>query len=170
MKINKVYRFKLEPTAAQIQQLKQACGCQRFVYNYYLKKNLEQYKQNKTFVFYHEMATDLPNLKKQFPFLSESFSQSLQTTLRNLDKAFKNFFKGLAEFPTFKKKNKHDSFTCPQKFRIEEKVIFIPKIGEVRYHKSRQIEGKIKSITVSQKCGRWFVSVLTEQEMEQPLT
>ncbi|MCF6095230.1 hypothetical protein L1765_14805 [Microaerobacter geothermalis] len=107
------------------------------------------------------------NLKEQFPFLSESFSQSLQTTLRNLDRAFKNFFKGVAEFPAFKKKNKHDSFTCPQKFRIEEKVIFIPKIGEVRYRKSRQIEGKVKSITVSKNDGRWFVSILTEQGIEQ---
>lgn len=127
-----------------------------------------QYEQDKTFVFYHAMATDLPNLKQEFPFLVDAFSQSLQTTLRNLDRAFKNFFKGLAAFPAFKKKNRHDSFTCPQKFRIEEKVIFIPKIGEVKYRKSRQIEGRVKSITVSQNCDRWFVSILTEQEIEQP--
>ncbi|GAX90145.1 RNA-guided endonuclease TnpB family protein [Effusibacillus lacus] len=168
MKIHKAYRFKLEPTKEQIRLLKQACGCQRFVYNHYLKKNMEQYEQDKTFVFYHAMATDLPNLKQQFPFLRDAFSQSLQTTLRHLDRAFKNFFKGAAEFPAFKKKNRHDSFTCPQKFRIAEKVIFIPKIGEVRYRKSRQMEGKVKSITITQNCGRWFVSVLTEQEIVEP--
>jgi len=93
----------------------------------------------------------------------------LQTAVRNLSTAFKNFFNKQNAFPTFKKKGKNDSFTCPQKFRIEEErnCIFIPKVGEVKYRNSRPIEGKVKPITVSKNCGHWYVSVLTEQEIQE---
>ncbi|GAH19041.1 unnamed protein product [marine sediment metagenome] len=93
----------------------------------------------------------------------------MQTAVRNLSTAFKNFFNKQNAFPTFKKKGKNDSFTCPQKFRIEEErnCIFIPKVGEVKYRNSRPIEGKVKPITVSKNCGHWYVSVLTEQEIQE---
>ena len=117
------------------------------------------------------MVTMLPELKKEYPFLGEVFSQSLQTAVRNLSTAFKNFFNKQNAFPVFKKKGKYDSFTCPQKFRIEEErnCIFIPKVGEVKYRNSREIEGKVKSITVTKNCGHWYVSVLTEQEIREQL-
>ncbi len=173
MLVNKVYKYRLEPTTEQEIVLNKTVGCCRFVYNYFLKLNIDQYAKDETFVFNHQMVTMLPELKKEYPFLSEVFSQSLQTAVRNLSTAFKNFFNKQNAFPTFKKKGKHDSFTCPQKFRIEEarNRIFIPKVGEVKYRNSRPIEGKVKSITVSKNCGHWYVSVLTEQEIqEQPKT
>jgi len=171
--INKAYNYRLYPTIKQEVALNKTVGCCRFVYNYFLKLNINQYAKNKTFVFNYQMSNMLPLLKKEYPFLSEVFSQSLQTSVRNLSDSFKRFFNKQNNFPTFKKKGKHDSFTCPQKFRIEEELnrIFIPKIGEVKYRNSRLIEGKVKSITVSKKCSHWYVSILTEQEIqEQPKT
>jgi len=169
MLVNKAYKYRLEPTVEQETTLNKTAGCCRFVYNYFLKLNIDQYAKDETFVFTHEMVTMLPLLKKEYPFLSEVFSQSLQTVVRNLSIAFKNFFNKQNAFPTFKKKGKNDGFTCPQKFRIEEERnrIFIPKVGEVKYRNSRPIEGQVKSITVSKNCGNWYVSVLTEQEIQE---
>jgi putative transposase len=169
MFVNKAFKFKLGPTAEQEVMLNKTVGCCRFVYNYFLKLNINQYEKDKTFVFNHQMVTRLPELKKQFSFLSEVFSQSLQTAVRNLSTSFNNFFHKQSAFPTFKKKGRKDSFTCPQKFRIEEEKnrIFIPKVGKVKYRNSRPIEGKVKSITVSKSYGEWYISVLTEQEIQE---
>jgi len=169
MLINKGYKYRLEPTVEQEIMLSKTTGCCRFVYNYFLKLNVDQYDKEKIFIFNHQMVTILPKLKKEYPFLTEVFSQSLQTSVRNLSTAFKNFFNKQNAFPIFKKKGKNDSFTCPQKFRIKEErnYIFIPKVGEVKYRNSRPLEGKVKSITVSRRCGDWYVSVLTEQEVQE---
>ena len=173
MLIRKAFKYKLEPTVEQEIMLNKTAGCCRFVYNYFLKLNIDQYAKDETFVFNHQMVNMLPELKKEYPFLTEVFSQSLQTAVRNLSTAFKNFFNKQNAFPTFKKKGKNDSFTCPQKFRIEEERnrIFIPKVREIKYRNSRPIEGEVKFITISKNCGKWYVSVLTEQEIEeQPKT
>lgn len=166
MKINKAYKFRLVPTTKQEVILNKMVGACRFVYNHFLKLNMDNYIKTEKFVFSVEMINKLPELKEEFIFLKEVFSQSLQTALRNLDIALKRCFKGLSEFPKFKKKGKNDSFTCPQKFRILEdnNRIMIPKVGFVKYRNSRKIEGKIKSITVSKKNHNWYVSVLSEQD------
>jgi putative transposase len=176
-KINKAYKYRLVPNEEQLDQLNRMVGCSRFVYNHFLKLNKDQYEIDQTFVFTHEMVTMLPKLKEEYPWLSEAFSQSLQTTVRNLGVAFQSLFNGKAKFPTFHKKGRHDSFTCPQKFRVEEErsIVFIPKVGEVkiRVHKQfrcrKHLKGEICSITVSRVCGIWYVSVLVEREIEDKL-
>jgi len=170
MIVNKAYKFRLEPNKTQTERLNKSVGSIRFVYNYFLKLNKEKYEKEKQFIFNNEMIKKLPSLKEEYPFLKEVFSQSLQTAVRNLSNAFTRCFKGLAQFPQFKKKGKHDSFTCPQKFRIlqEKNKIFIPKVGEVKYRNSQEITGEVKSITISKKNYKWFVSVLTEQEITLP--
>lgn len=173
MKINKAYKFRLVPTNKQVEILNKTVGSCRFIYNHFLKLNIDIYNQTNKFVFSVEMINKLPELKEQYEWLKNTFSQSLQQVCRNLDTALKRFFKGLSDFPKFKKKGKHDSFTCPQKFRIiqEENRIMIPKVGLVKYRNSKKIEGKLKSITVSKKAGNWYVSILTEQEFtEKPKT
>jgi putative transposase len=173
-KINKAYKYRLVPNEEQLDKLNRMVGCSRFVYNHFLQLNKDQYEKDQTFVFTHEMVTMLPKLKEEYPWLSEAFSQSLQTTLRNLGGAFQSFFNGKAKFPTFHKKGRHDSFTCPQKFRVEEEqcIVFIPKAGEVKIRVNRKfrhkkhIKGEIRSIAISRTCGLWYVSILTERETE----
>lgn len=169
MRINKAYKFRLVPTNKQVDILNKTVGSCRFIYNYFLKLNMDTYEQTNKFVFNVEMMNKLPDLKEQYEWLKEVFSQSLQQVCRNLDTALKRFFKGLSEFPKFKKKGKHDSFTCPQKFRVlqDKNRIMIPKVGLVKYRNSRTIEGIIKSITVSKKNNNWYVSILTEQKFTE---
>ncbi|MFH1584327.1 MAG: helix-turn-helix domain-containing protein, partial [Actinomycetota bacterium] len=93
MLIQKGFKYRLRQTKEQKQKLLQHGGNARFVYNYFLKQNIDYYKETKKFKFYHELATSLPKLKQEFPFLKESFSQSLQMVTRHLDKALKDSFK-----------------------------------------------------------------------------
>ena len=104
-------------------------------------------------------------------FPAEAHSQILQQALKDLDRAYKNFFAKRADFPRFRRKGVHDAFRYPQGFRLDEdnSRIFLPKIGYVRYRNSRRIEGTPKQVTVSLSAGRWFVSIQTEREVPEPV-
>lgn len=163
MLIQRGYKYRILPTKEQEKSLLQCGGNTRFLWNYALKTNQDYYKETGKFKFYHELAVSLPKLKEEYPFLKESFSQSLQMVLRHFDKALKDSFKKEKGFPSFKKKMLlSDSFTCPQKWRLGNGFVFIPKIGEVKWIKHRAMKGKSKSITISQDGGKWYCSVLCE--------
>jgi len=163
MLIQRGYKYRILPTKEQEKSLLQCGGNTRFLWNYALKTNQDYYKETGKFKFYHELAVLLPKLKEEYPFLKESFSQSLQMVLRHFDKALKDSFKKEKGFPSFKKKMLlSDSFTCPQKWRLGNGFVFIPKIGEVKWIKHRAMKGKSKSITISQDGGKWYCSVLCE--------
>ena len=163
MLIQRGYKYKILPTKKQEESLLQCGGNTRFLWNYVLKINQDYYKKTGKFKFYHELAVSLPKLKEEYPFLKESFSQSLQMVLRQFDKALKDSFKKEKGFPSLKKKMLlSDSFTYPQKWRLGRGFVFIPKIGEVKWIKHRAMKGKPKSITISQDGGKWYCSVLCE--------
>ena len=169
MKIFKAYKFKLYPTVGQKQMLVQQGGNCRFLWNHFLKLNQEQYKKDGKFIFSHELITSLPELKKEYDFLTNSFSQSLQQVGRHFSKALKDSFKKIKGFPSFKKKSlMRDSFTVPQKYRIGKTFVFIPKIGEVKWIKHRAIKGKVKHLTITQNGNLWFCSITVELKIKKP--
>jgi putative transposase len=89
----------------------------------------------------------------------------------NMDRAFTNFFEKRAEHPRFKKRGFRDSFRFPQGFKLDQlnSRVYLPKLGWVRYRNSREVLGTVKNITVSNRNGKWFVSIQTEREVEQPV-
>ena len=94
-------------------------GNQRFVWNYFLAKNIEKYEIEKKFIFYNDMAKLLPNVKEEFPFLKVGNSAALQQTLRQLDVALKGSFKTTKNkvrkgFPKFKRKSGTGAMCYPQ--------------------------------------------------------
>ena len=126
----------------------------------------------------NDVINMLPQWKKEYPFLGESHSQTLQQTLRDLSQAYKSFFRRLKKiqsgdysegtdpgYPKFKRKYRHDSFRYPQGVKIEGRRIFLPKLGWYRFYKSREIDGVLKNVTVSRDGGEWFVSVQVEKEI-----
>ena len=166
------YKFRLYPTPKQADAIRRNCGCARFVYNWGLEKKIAAHQANKTLSCV-ALAYELPALKKEFPWLKEdAYSQSLQQSLRHLDNAFSRFFEGISEFPEFKKKGKtKSSFQVPQGFKIDEKnrTIFLPKMGSIQVVLHRPLEGEQKSVTVSMsKAGKFFASVLCEQDVDDP--
>ena len=175
MILRKAFQFKLKPDGATCRKLFRFCGCARFVYNKALAWNRDQRSSDPDFkISYAKLCEQLPEWKsaEETKWLSECHSQVLQQSLKDLMRAFTNFFEGRADFPKFHKKFRNeDSIRYPQGFKVDEarRQIFLPSIGWVKYRRSRFIEGKPKNVTVSRKVDGWYVSVQTEREVPEPV-
>ncbi len=100
-------------------------------------------------------------------WLKEIHSQVLQQVLMQLDQAFKDAFSknNPKKLPRFKKKGQGGSFRYPQGFKVDDDKVFLPKIGWVRFCKSREMEGVLKNITISERGDKWFISFGIEKEV-----
>ena len=166
------FKFELVPDGEQMRNMRRFAGACRFVYNKALALQKEWYEADKTTRFsYVKLANMLPEWKRELPWLKESHSQILQQSLKNLERAYVNFFQKRAAFPRFKKRGIGDSFRFPQGVKLEQgnSRIFLPKLGWMRYRNSREVLGEVKNTTVSLSGGKWFVSIQTEREIEQPI-
>ncbi len=136
------YRFALRPSGQQLRNLRQFAGSCRFVYNKPLALNTARYNKKEKRLGYAGLGALLPNWKREHPFLSK-----------------------------FKKKGQRESFRVPQGFEVDNGNgrIKLPKIGWLRYRKSQEVLGATKNVTISESCGKWFVAVQTEREVETPL-
>ncbi|WXR60868.1 RNA-guided endonuclease TnpB family protein [Peptostreptococcaceae bacterium AGR-M142] len=173
MKINKAFKFRIYPNQEQLILIHKTFGCVRFVYNNYLNQRIELYKNEEKSTTYVNQAKELTSLKKELTWLKEVDSVSLQSTLRNLDTAFKNFFQKRAKYPKFKsKRNNTKSYTTKNtnnSIRVEGNMLKFPKLGllKTKFHRQIPQNHKILSATISQvPTGAYFVSVTTEFEKE----
>ncbi|MCE7988817.1 MAG: transposase [Caldilinea sp. CFX5] len=162
--IRKAFKFRIYPDSEQQDKLAVQFGCSRFVYNHYRSVREEYYHETKTGLTYNDCATDLTErLKEDCPWLKDADSQVIQQSLMDLDKAYKNFFEGRADYPNFKRKFDKQSIRYPQRFKLDGGHIYLPKVGWVRVVLHRKIEGKMKNITVSKtKTGKYFVAIQCE--------
>ena len=169
-KINYSYKFRIYPNINQKTQIAQHIGSSRFLYNYFLNKRINLYKDEGKFMSYYDCARELKGLKEEYEWLKESNAQSLQASLENLDKAYTNFFKTKKGFPKFKSKRfSKQSYKVKQGVKIFDKYIQIPKLKKVKCVYDRKVEGKILSATISRNsANQYFVSVNVEQEKEIP--
>jgi putative transposase len=170
------YNYRLKPTAEQEVKLVEFGSYARGLWNLLLSENMRRYRYDKTFLFYHEMAGLIRDLKKfeEFSWLKAFDSAASQQVARDLEAALKNSFtKGRAQqFPTFKvsfkqKKLHDDSFRCVNNsncIRIEKGAISVPKIGKVPIVLHRKLASKIKTATVQFKHGKWYISLTQEVE------
>ena len=167
------YRFELKPNGEQRRLMRCFAGSCRFVYNKALALQQERHKAGEKKLGYAALCKSLTEWKTQPQtlWLNETPSQALQQALKNLERAYKNFFEKRADFPRFKKKGQSDSFRYPQGIKLDQgnSRIFLPKLGWLRYRNSRDVLGEVKNATVSQSGGKWFVSIQTEREVEQPI-
>jgi putative transposase len=171
--IRKGFKYRIYPSKTQEQQLAQFFGCSRFVYNWALERKKTAWDVEKTNISCLSLINDLPILKKQkeFEWLDETFAQSLQSSIRNLDVAYQRFFSGVSKYPRFKKKSNHQKVKFPTgvKVAFEVSKAYIPKIGWVKAEFHRKFEGEFKTVTVSRTpSGKYFVSFLVEVEGELP--
>ena len=162
------YKFRIYPNEAQEDLIQRTFGCVRFVYNHYLAKRKEIYEQTGETLNYNACAKDLTVLKhaKDTLWLCEVDATALQSSLRDLDTAYQNFFRSLkqrkhAGYPKFKsKKDNHKSYKCKMSIKVlDDKTVQLPKLGKVKCRVSKEVEGRILSATVSQNpSGKYFVS------------
>ncbi len=162
-----VLKVRIYPNKQQKIALSRNLGCARFVWNYYLNKTNSQYQETGKGMTYCQMAKDLTKLKKlsDYEWLAESTAATLQQALKNLESAFKNFFEKRANFPRFKTKHKKQSLRYPESCSIKKGGLKLPKIGIVKAKITRQITGKIKSVTLSKtSTDKYFACLLFETE------
>jgi len=152
--------------------LRQFAGSCRFVFNRALALQRENHEAGNKFIGYVAMAKLLTEWRHAAgtDWLSDAPVHPLQHALKDLERAYKNFFAKRADFPRFKKKGQGDSFRYPdsRQFKVDQinSRVFLPKIGWVCYRNSRAMEGAPKNLTVSRNGQHWFVSVQTEREIE----
>ena len=106
------------------------------------------------------------------PWLKDAPCHPLQQALKDLEKAYKNFFAKRADFPRFKRKGSGDAlrFPDPKQIKLDQanNRLFLPKLGWLRYRNSRDVPGQVRNVTVSKSGGKWFASIQTQREVEHP--
>lgn len=175
MKRLQAYKFELMPDGAQVRQMARFAGACRFVFNKALALQNSNHEAGGKFIGYVAMAKLLTGWRNgpETPWLKDAPVHPLQHALKDLERAYKNFFAKQARFPRFKKRGERSSFRYPdpKQFKLDEgnARIFLPKLGWVRYRKSREVQGQLCNVTVSERAGRWFVSIQTEREVSAPV-
>lgn len=165
----KAFKYRIFPTEPQKELITKHIGSSRFVFNLALETKNAAYISSKHNYSAFDLVKQLPELKKEYPWLKEVNSQSLQQVIQNMDIAFKKFFKGVG-FPKFKKKSNKGSFPIPQNVIIENDLLIIPKFKEgIKMSLHRPTKGIIKSATISvTPTGKYFVSILCDSKEELP--
>lgn len=172
MMVNKAYKFRIYPNKEQEILINKTFGCSRFVFNHFLEKWEDIYKETGKGLTYNSCSAQLTQLKKELTWLKEVDSRALQSSLKSLADAYSRFFKKQNDRPRFKsKKNKVQSYTTKHtngNIAINGNKIKLPKLGWIRFAKSREVEGRILSATVRRNpTGKYFVSILVETKVQE---
>jgi putative transposase len=162
-------RIRLYPTAAQENTMARQFGCARWAWNDALTETRRLYQETGKGLGYESMTGRLPGLKQEHEWLKEANAQSLQQSLRNLSRAFVNFFERRARYPRFKSKFDPQSIQFPQGVKVNEKRVFLPKVGWFKAVIHRPIMGEIKTVTVTREpCGHYYASILVDDGRPVP--
>lgn len=154
-------KVRIYPTTEQQESLSKAFGCARWFWNHSLAETNRLYKETGKGLSQQGMNDRLPGLKKEFEWLTEPYSQVLQSVSLNLSRAFINFFEGRAKFPNFKSKHGKQSIQYPQNAKITDAGLKLPKLGVIQAKIHRSFDGKLKTVTVSlTPSGKYFASLL----------
>lgn len=177
MLVKRAFRFKLVPTREQLELFLHFAGARRWVFNRGLDQRIKTYESTGKSPTYFEQNIELTTLKEveETSWLSKVHSQVLQQGLKDLDNAFKHFFRRVKKgekpgHPKFKKRGNRDGFRYPQGVKVENTTVFLPKIGWVKFRKSREVQGEINETTIVQEGSNWFVSFSCEWEKPSPQT
>ena len=172
MLVNKAYKFRLYKNMEQEVLINKTFGCARFVFNHFLAKWNDTYKETGKGLTYNACSSQLTQLKKELAWLKEVDSIALQSSLKNLADSYNRFFKKQNDKPRFKsKKNPVQSYTTKYtngNIAIIGNKIKLPKLGFVRFAKSREVEGRILNATIRRNpTGKYFISLLVETEVQE---
>ena len=183
MKILKGYVFRLYPDKKQEELINKTIGCCRFIYNYFLDDKIKEYKEIGKSKSAYDQIKLIPILSKEKEWLKEVDSCALRNSLFNLEDAFKRFYKG-SGYPRFKAKGVYEKYKTNNikssykgkeynsiNLDLKNKTITLPKLKEVKirgYRNKEVILGDIKSAVIKKEAGRYYISVLIEEELIKP--
>jgi len=174
MKIKRAYKTELDPNNIQRTTMLRHAGVARFAYNWGLTRRMEEYAKTGRSSNAIGLHRQLNALKRtDYPWMYEVSKCAPQEALRDLDRAFKNFFEGRAEYPKFRSRKRGiGGFRLTGSIRVFRDSVQLPRIGRVRLKEKGYLPtggAHILSVTVSEKAGRWFVSIQVEEEIEVPI-
>ncbi len=165
----RVVKIRLYPNSQQQQALSQSFGNVRWLWNYFLNLMNQTYIDTGKGLSGYEVKKQIPQLKKEHEWLKLTYSQCLQQVCLNLGVAFNNFFERRAKYPRFKSKHGKQSIHYPQNVKQINDCLRLPMIGDVKAIFHREIEGKIKTVTVSKnKSGQYYAAILFEDGKDKP--
>jgi putative transposase len=163
--LKRVYRFRMKPNKEQEQSLLQQAGARRFVWNWALARRKAYYKEHGKGIPASQLGRELTELKRQpgKEWLREIDSQILQQVLRDLKRAFTNFFEHRARYPRFKlRKRDKARFRIPQRVKVVDGKVYVPKVGWIRIRQTEPIDGQTKSATFKMDAiGHWYVTLVS---------
>jgi putative transposase len=177
MKVQRAYRTELRLNGEQRRRCLRSAGTARFAYNWGLRRKIDAYREtgrSPDAMRLHRLLNE--QKKTEFPWMYEVSKCCPQEALRDLDRAFVNFFRrvkkgGKPGFPRFKSRKRGiGGFRLTGSIRVEENAIHLPRLGRLRLKERGYLPaGKhVLSATVSERAGRWFVSALVEEEIDPP--
>ena len=173
MQRRQAFQYELKPAGGQQRLMRRYAGSCRFVYNKALALQQANHDAGEKFIGYVAMAKHLTSWRngEETPWLKEAPVHPLQQALKDLDKAYQNFFAKCADFPRLKRKGSGDSFRYPDPKQIKldqgNSRLFLPKLGWIRYRNSREVLGELRHVTVSSSSGgKWYISIQTQREVE----
>lgn len=169
----KAYKYRLNPNEEQRVFFEKSFGCVRYVYNWALNLRNEAYQKEGIRMGWVEICRRLTVLKKQeeTAWLNEVSTQSLQSSIRNMDAAFTRFFREKKGFPKFKSKRERQSFQYVDQVSIDffHHKVKLPKIGWVNFYKNREFIGKIGTVTISKSStGKYYMSIVVDDGFDLP--
>jgi putative transposase len=172
------FRFKLYPTAEQETLFRQFAGVCRLVYNLALEQRREWWRhferETGQRLNYVAQARQLTDLRAKFDWIRAVYVSCQQQALRDLDRAFVNFFAGRARYPTPRKRGVNDAFRFPgrevetRRLNAKWSAVRLPKIGWVKFRDTRPVRGEVKNATITGGADGWHVSFACEIEHKAP--
>ncbi len=169
----KAYKYKLKPSAKIIAIYESWLALLCELYNAGLQERRDAYRINHLSISYKAQANQLPEIKKDRPEFAQIHSQVIQDALKRLDSAFDGFFRRVKEgqkpgYPRFRSIFRYDSFRYPQSgFSLKGGKLHLSKIGKVKVHLSRPIEGEIKTCTIKREADGWYVIFALEEQRKE---
>jgi putative transposase len=172
----KVNRYRIYPTKSQVSKLNDTLELCRWVYNETLTLRKKAWELEQKRISYFDSKKMIPIWKKDKPELKTVHSHTLQDVTMRVDLAFQAFFRRVktgekAGYPRFKGKGWYDSITYLQSgFSLENNILTLSKVGNIKIKLHRPIEGNIKRLTIRRSTTqKWFVSILTDNDSYNPL-
>jgi putative transposase len=172
----KVFHYRLYPTKAQKKNLNQTLELCRWTYNETLALRKNAWENEQKNIDYYDSKKMIPIWKQDKPELKTVHSQVLQEVIKRVDLAFQAFFRRVKAgetpgYPRFKGYGRYDSITYTQSgFDLNDNILNLSKIGDIKIKLYRPIEGNIKRLTIRRSITqKWFISILTDHDSQNLL-
>lgn len=163
----RAYKTEIDPTPNQIELIHKTFWCTRYIYNQFVAENLENLASDKDFISAFNYSKRVNNDPNTPTWLKEVPSKAVKQALIYADRAFKDYFSKRRGKPKFKKKGSSESFYLIGTIKVERHHIFVPVLKWIRLKEFGYIPKNISSVTISMKNGRYYISCLCKDEVDE---